>query len=90
MLANERSGTIHLDHGEPSASGRNCIAFPCVGLLSNPQRVQLRLEGGPIDYFGCSKFISHKSVIVLSVSPTSTGCACALPHTLSSDHEPRE
>ena len=60
MFANERSGTIHLDHGEPSAGGRNGVAFSCVGLLSNPQCIQLRPEGAPIDYLRGSKFISHE------------------------------
>jgi hypothetical protein len=36
-FANERRGSIHLDHGEPSAGGCNGVAFSCVGLLSNPQ-----------------------------------------------------
>src|SRR5215471_20431898 len=59
MFANERSGTIHLDHGEPSAGGRNGVTFSCVSLLSNPQCVQFCLEGAPIDDFGRSKFIAH-------------------------------
>src|SRR5262249_43471768 len=68
-LANERCGPIDLDHAEPPASSRNGVAFPCVGLLSSPQCVQLRLEGPSIDYFGRSNFIFHtKSCIVLSGS----------------------
>src|SRR5262249_39339615 len=34
-------GAIHLDHWAPSAGGRNGVAFLCVGLLSNSQRVRL-------------------------------------------------
>jgi hypothetical protein len=60
MFADERCRTIHLDHGEPSAGGRNGVAFSCVSLFSNPQCVQLRLEGAPIDYVGGSRFISHE------------------------------
>src|ERR1700689_4424306 len=60
MFADERCRTLHLDHGEPSACGRNGIAFFRVSLFSNPQRVQLRLEGAPIDYFRGSWFIFHK------------------------------
>ena len=52
-------GTVHLDHGEPSAGGCNGVAFSCVSLLSNPQCVQLALESAPIDHRRCSKFISH-------------------------------
>jgi hypothetical protein len=58
MIANERCGAIHLDHGEPSARGRDGIAFSCVSLLSNLQCVQLPLEGAPINYSRRSKFIS--------------------------------
>jgi hypothetical protein len=57
-FANERCCTIHLDHGEPSAGGCDRVAFSCVGLLSNPQCVQFRLERGPIDDLTGSKFIS--------------------------------
>jgi hypothetical protein len=60
MFANERCRTIPLDHGEPSAGGCNGVALPYVGLVSNPQCVQLRLEGAPIDYLRGSKFISQK------------------------------
>ncbi len=60
MFANERCRSIHLDHGEPSAGGCNGVAFSCVSLFSNPQCVQFRLEGAPIDYLTGSKFISHK------------------------------
>jgi hypothetical protein len=67
-FANERCGAIPLDHGKPSAGGRNAVAFSCVSLLSNQQCVQLRLEGAPIDYFGRSKFISHDVFIVLSLA----------------------
>ncbi len=59
MFANERCRAVDLDHGEPSAGGRNGVAFPCVGLLSNPQRVQLGLERASIDDFGRGKFICH-------------------------------
>ena len=59
MFANERRGTIHLDHGEPPAGGRDGVAFSRVGLLSNPQCVQLRLEGAPIDDLGRCKFSAH-------------------------------
>ena len=38
---------------------RNGVAFSCVSFLADPQRVQLCLEGGPVDYFRHSKFISH-------------------------------
>jgi transposase-like protein len=46
-------------------SGRKTASHFCwncssVGLLSNPQCVQLRLEDSPIDDLGCSKFISHE------------------------------
>jgi hypothetical protein len=58
-LADKSRRTIHLDHGEPPAGGCNRIAFSCVSFLSNPQRVQLGLEGDPIDYFGRGKFICH-------------------------------
>ena len=44
-FANERRGAVHLDHGEPPAGGRNGVAFFRVSLLSNPQCVQLGLEG---------------------------------------------
>src|SRR5437899_12508813 len=57
--ANERCGAIHLDHGEPPAGGCNRVAFSCVSLLSNLQRVQLGLESAPIDHSRYSKFISH-------------------------------
>jgi hypothetical protein len=50
-------GAIHLDHGEPSAGGRNGIAFSCVSLLSNSQCVQLGLESAPIGHRRYSKFI---------------------------------
>jgi hypothetical protein len=43
-----------------SRAGCNGVALSCVSLFSNPQCVQLRLEGAPIDYFGSSKFISHE------------------------------
>src|SRR6201987_1927712 len=59
MFTNERCGAIHRDHWEASTGSRNGGAFPCVGFFSNPQRVQLHLEGVPIDEFGRSKFISH-------------------------------
>jgi hypothetical protein len=58
-FANERCGTIHLDHRQSSAGGCNGITLACVRLLSNPQCVQLGPKGAPIDYFGRSKFISH-------------------------------
>ena len=35
-FTNERCGAIHLDHREPSAGGRNVVAFPCVSFLSDP------------------------------------------------------
>ena len=59
-FANERCGTVHLDHWEPSAGGCNGVALSCVSLLSNPQCVQLGEEGAPIDYLRGSKFISHE------------------------------
>ena len=66
MFANERCGAIHLDHGEPLTVGRNGVAFSGVSFLSNPQCVQHRLKGAPIDYFWRSKFISddvcHRSL----------------------------
>jgi hypothetical protein len=49
---NERLGGIDLDHGESPAGGRNGVAFSCASLLANPQCIQLRLDGAPIDYFG--------------------------------------
>src|SRR5262249_3815588 len=58
QVANDVHHT-HTASAEPSAGGRNGVAFPCVGLLSNPQCVQLRLEGPSIDYFGRSNFIFH-------------------------------
>ena len=60
MFANERRGTIHLDHGEPPPGGCNRVAFFCVSLFTNPQCVELRLECAPINYLGCSEFVSHK------------------------------
>jgi hypothetical protein len=60
MFANERSGGIDLDHGEPSAGGCNGVAFSCVSLLSHSLCVQLRLEGAPIDYVRGSTFISYE------------------------------
>src|SRR5262245_3159786 len=59
-LADEPREAIHLDHGEPSADGRDRIAFSGVGLLSNPQCVQLNLEGAPIDYLRGSKLTPHE------------------------------
>ncbi len=50
MFADERRRAIHLDHGQPPAGGRDRVAFSHVSFLTNPQRVQLRLEGAPIDY----------------------------------------
>jgi hypothetical protein len=41
------------------AGGRNRVAFPCVGFLSNPQCVQLGLESAAIDHRRYCKFISH-------------------------------
>jgi len=58
-FANERCGTVHLDHGEPSAGGCDGVTFSCVSLLTNPQGVQLGVEGALIDYFRGSKFITH-------------------------------
>jgi hypothetical protein len=46
----------------PSARGRNGVAFSCVSLLSNPQRVQRRLERAPIDYLRGSKFSFREPV----------------------------
>src|SRR5262249_12517723 len=43
VLANERYRAIHLDHWQPPAGGGNRVAFSCMGLLSNPQCVQLGL-----------------------------------------------
>jgi hypothetical protein len=68
-FANERCGTIHLDHGEPSAGGRNGVAFSCVSLLANPQRVQLRLEGAPINHFGRSSSSPLMPFIALFLAP---------------------
>ena len=59
-FANERCGTIDLDHGEASARGCNGVAFFCVRLFSNPQSVQFGLEGAPIDYLRGSWFIFHE------------------------------
>jgi hypothetical protein len=58
-FANERRGGVHLDHGEPAARGRNGIALPHVGLLPNPQRLELHLEGAAIDDLRGSKLIFH-------------------------------
>src|SRR5215472_15365439 len=60
-------GAIHLDHWAPSAGGRNGVAFLYAGLRSSPQRVQLFLEGAPIDQSGRSKFISHDVFHALSL-----------------------
>src|SRR5215469_10878514 len=59
-LANKRCGTIHLDHGQPSASSSNRVAFSRVSFLSNPQCIQLRLENTSSDHIGRSEFISHE------------------------------
>src|SRR4051794_6559829 len=63
MFADEWGGTIHLNHGEPSAGGRNGVAFSGVGFLSEPQCVQLRLEHRPIDDLGRPKFIFHRMLV---------------------------
>jgi hypothetical protein len=71
---------IHIESSEPSARGRNDVAFSGVSLLSNPQCVQLRLEGAPIDYFGRSKFISHdvfhRSLSLLTLSHAFASASC--------------
>jgi len=72
-LANERRGATHGDHGEPATGRRNGVAFSCVSFLADPQCVQLRLKGAPIDYFGRSKFISHDAFH--RSLPCSTGSA---------------
>jgi hypothetical protein len=71
MVAHERRGAIHLDHGEPSAGGRDGVAFPGVSLLANPQGVQLRLEGAPIDCYGLRHRFSsfpRVSLIILNTA----------------------
>ena len=67
---------------------RNGVAFSCVSLLSNPQCVQLRLEGASIDYLRGSKFIFHKvfhrSPLASSlVSLMNTLIPCSSPWTFS-------
>jgi hypothetical protein len=66
MLANERCGTVHLDHGESSAGGGNDVAFSGVSLLPKPQCVQFGLKGTPIDHLRRSKFnsceVCHRSL----------------------------
>jgi hypothetical protein len=65
-FANKRCGTVHLNHGEPSAGGRNGVTFPCVSLLANPQCIQLGLKGAPIDYLRGSEIISNEVCHLLS------------------------
>jgi hypothetical protein len=50
-FANERCGTVHLDHGEPSTGSRNGVAFSCVSLLSNPQCIQFGWRMGALFSF---------------------------------------
>ncbi len=51
VLAGQRGGGIHLDHGQPPAGRRDRVAFAGVRLLPRPQRSQLRLEGGPAGHW---------------------------------------
>src|SRR5229473_1737645 len=70
VRANQRDAGVHLHHRQPPAGCRNGVALSCVSLLSDPQFVQLRLEGAPIDYLiiGAPSSSFIESVIVLSVS----------------------
>jgi len=55
--------TIDLDHRQLPASGLEGVAFSCVSFLSNPQRVQVSLEGAPIDSLGRSR----ASLVIFSI-----------------------
>ena len=59
MFADQRRGTIDLDHRQPPSGGRDRVAVPGVGLFANPQCVQFSLESAPIDYFGRYKFVTR-------------------------------
>jgi len=62
-FADEWCGADDFDHGEPPASGCDRVTFSHVGLLAKAQRVELRLEGAPIDDLGRSIFISFRSCV---------------------------
>ena len=48
-VAGKRRGAIDGDHRQSPARRRDRVAFPRMGLLPEPQCVERRLEGGPID-----------------------------------------
>ena len=73
MLADQRCGAINLDHGQPPAGGGNGIAFSCVGLLSNPQCVQLGLKDAPIDDRSTANSFVMASCIVPPPSASNSG-----------------
>jgi hypothetical protein len=60
VRANQSDGGVHLYHRQPSASGRDGVAFARVSLLSDPQCVQSRLKLHTNDDFGCSQFTFHE------------------------------
>ena len=49
------------------ASGCDGLAFSRMSLLSNPQCVQLLLEGATMDYLGCWTLVTCSSVVCLRV-----------------------
>jgi len=61
-LADERRRAVDRDHREPPAGGRDRVALARMSLLPDPHRVQLFLEGRPIDYLGRTKLVSHHFV----------------------------
>ena len=59
IFADELRGASERHHGQPPPRRRNGVALSRVSLLSNTQRFQLRIEGGPLHCSRRCKLIDY-------------------------------
>src|ERR1039457_1644667 len=65
MFADQRRRTVDLDHGESAPGRRNRITLVRMRLLSNAQRIQLRLKSTAIYNVWRRRFPLHHSLPML-------------------------